>query len=204
MRSFLRIGLVSILTLATAVTGVSPVAAAQTAPAIQNQIPQQIIINGQTVNGAYVLTANGGMQSYTCPNPQEYVTADGASRGWTCFDSTSNVWLLNALPPAQSQVAPQPAPQTAPPPPPAITPQNAPVYQAPPPVVYTQPTVIYTTPYPAYPAYPAYPVVVAPAYPPSVILGAAAINAFGRIASAAIISSHHGYYYPYPVRVWRR
>ena len=199
MRSFLRIGLVSILTLATAVTSFSGVPGAQTVPSTQNRIPQQIIINGQTVNGAYVLTANGGMQSYTCPNPQEYMTADGASRGWACFDSTSNVWLLNALPPAQAQAAPQPAPQTAPAPPPA--PQNAPVYQAPPPVVYTQPTVIYTTPYPAYPAYP---VVVAPAYPPSVILGAAAINAFGRIASAAIISSHHGYYYPYPVRVWRR
>src|SRR5215467_688482 len=124
MRSFLRIGLVSFLTFATAVTGFSLVAAAQTVPSIQNRILQQIIINGQTVNGAYVLTANGGMQSYTCPNPQEYVTADGASRGWACFDSTSNVWLLNALPPAQAQAAPQPTPQTAPAPPPA--PQNAP------------------------------------------------------------------------------
>jgi len=187
MRSFLRIGLVLILTFVIASTGFSQVPAPQTAPPVQNRIPQQIIINGQTVNGAYVPAANGGMQAYTCPSPQEYVTPDGAARGWACFDSTTNVWLLNALPPAQ-------AAQTAPPPP---VPQPPIVYQqqAPPPIVYTQPaTVIYTQP--------AYSVVVAPAYPPSVILGAAAINAFGRIASAAIFSSHRGFYYPYAVRVW--
>jgi len=41
------------------------------------------------------------------------------------------------------------------------------------------------------------PVVIEPAYPSSVVLGRAAINAAGRIASAAIISSRHprGYYY---------
>src|SRR5262249_54562015 len=153
------------------------------------RIPQQIVINGQTANGAYVPAPNGGMQSYTCPNPQEYVTPDGSARGWACFDSTTNVWLLNALPPAQTA-------QTAPPPTPPA-PQHAPqppvVYQTPPPLVYTQPaTVVYTQ---------SYPVVVAPAYPPSVILGAAAIDAFGRIAAASIIGSRH-FYYPYPVRVW--
>jgi hypothetical protein len=188
-------GLVLSVTLATAITGFSQVPAAQTAPSVQNRIPQQIIINGQTVNGAYVPAANGGMQSYTCPNPQEYVTPEGASRGWACFDSTTNVWLLNALPPSQAQATPQPAPQAAPALPSAPPPQTTTVYQGLPPVVYTQPaTVIYTQP--------AYPVVVAPAYPPSVFLGAAAIDAFGRIASAAIIGSHRGYYYPYAVRGW--
>ena len=186
MRSYTRIGLVLVLTLVTVSTGFSQAPAVQTAPAAQYRIPQQIIINGQTVNGAYVPAANGGMQSFTCPGPQEYVTPDGASRGWACFDSTTGVWLLNALPPAQAaQATPQPVPQ-----PPVV-------YQAPPPVVYTQPaTVVY--------APPAYPVVVAPAYPPSVLLGAAAINAAGRIVSAAIIGSHHGFYYPYPVRGWHR
>jgi hypothetical protein len=44
---------------------------------------------------------------------------------------------------------------------------------------------------PAYP--PAYPVVVAPAYPPGVVLGTAAINAFGRIAAPAFYP--RPYYY---------
>lgn len=192
MRSFLRVGLGLTLTLATASTGFPQAPAVQTVPATQNRIPQQIIINGQTVNGAYVPAANGGMQSYTCPNPQEYATPDGASHGWACFDSTTNVWLLNSLPPAQvAQTVPQPAqPPVQQQAPPATT-----VYQAPPPVVYTQPaTVVYTQP--------GYPVVMAPVYPSSVILGAAAINAFGRIASAAIIGPHRGFYYPYPVRGW--
>src|SRR5215471_21605664 len=139
MRSTLWVGLALILTIAAVSTGFSQVPAAQPAPQVQNRIPQQIIINGLTVNGAYVPAANGGMQSYTCPSPQEYVTPDGASRGWACFDSATNVWLLNALPPAQ-------AAQTAPPPP---VPQPPIVYQqqAPPPIVYTQPaTVIYTQP----------------------------------------------------------
>jgi hypothetical protein len=190
MQSLLRVGLVLTLTIAVASTGFSQAPQAQTAPRGQNRIPQQILINGQTVNGAYVTAANGGMQAYTCPSPQEYVTPDGASRGWACFDSTTNVWLLNALPPAQAtQAPPQPAAQPAPP----EAPQSTTVYPAPPPVVYTQPTVIYAQPYPW---------VVAPVYSPSVILGAAAINAFGHIAAAAIIGPYRGFYYPYAVRGW--
>src|SRR5262249_20755019 len=127
----------------------------------------------------------GGMQSFSCPGPQEYVTVDGASRGWACFDSTTGVWLLNALPPAPQvvQVVPQPVPQ------------QTIVYQAPPPAgVYAQPgTVVYTVP--------AQTVIVnRPVYPSSVVIGAAAINAAGRIASAAIISSHRHVYYTHPVR----
>jgi hypothetical protein len=133
-------------------------------PAAQNRIPQQIIVNAQSANGAYVTAPGGGLQSFTCSAPQQYSTADGATQGWACFDQTTGVWLLNSLPPAQPQaqastVPPAPLPQ-----------QPAVIYQPAPAVVYG-PAV--------------YPVVVAPAYPPSVIFGTAAINAFGRIAAAA-------------------
>ena len=195
MQLIVRVGCVLLLTLAVASTGFSQVQAVQTVqsvPVVQNRIPQLIIINGQQVNGAYVPSPNGGMQSYTCPGPQEYTTPDGASRGWACFDSATGVWLLNALPPAQAvQPVYVPAPQ------PVV--QTAVVYQAPPPaVVYTQPaaTVVYTEP-------PVRTVIVnRPVYPSSVVIGAAVINAAGRVASAAILNSHHRVYYsyPYPVR----
>src|SRR5947209_16971459 len=90
----------------------------------QNRIPQQIVINGQMVNGAYVTTPGGQVQSFTCRTPQHYVTADGSSQGWACYEETTGVWLLNALP-AQAQVAPAPVP----------VPQQLPVPQ--------QPAVIY-------------------------------------------------------------
>jgi hypothetical protein len=209
----LAIGLIAVLT-ASASEGFSQIQAAQ------YRIPQQIVINGQVVNGAYVTGPGGQVQSFTCPAPQHYVTADGTSQGWACYEETTGVWLLSALPPAQAQTAPAPAPvpipqqsqqppviyQQAPPPaviyqqPPVVYQQPPVVYQqppivyqqAPPTVIYQQPapTVIYTTP--------PRPVVVAPAYPPSVVLGTAAINAAGRIASAAIMNSHYdrrGYYY---------
>jgi len=168
--------------------------------AAQNRIPQTVVINGQTVNGAYVTAPGGQLQSYTCPAPQHYVTSDGASQGWACYEETTGVWLLNALPPAAAQSGPVPVPS---PQPPAVIYQQAPpavVYQAPPTVIYQQPqptivyqappTVVYTTPAP---------VVVAPAYPSSVVLGTAAIRAAGQIASAAIINSHrhHREYYYY-------
>jgi hypothetical protein len=232
---FFGIGMVAVLTLSTS-DGFSEGQAAQ------NRIPQQVVINGQMVNGAFVTTAGGQLQSYTCATPQHYATADSTSQGWACYEQTTGVWLLNALPPAQAQAAPAPQPvpqqqpipqqqppviyqqapppvyqqapppviyQQAPPPvvyqqaPPSVIYQQAPptviyqqapptvIYQAPPTVIYQQPvsTVVYTAP----PS----PVVVEPAYPSSVVLGRAAINAAGRIASAAIISSRHprGYYY---------
>jgi hypothetical protein len=194
--------------------------------AAQNRIPQQIVINGQMATGVHVSTAEGQIQSYTCPSPQHYTTADGSSQGWACYEQTTGVWLLNAVPPSRAQAAPAPAPAPIVP---QVIPQQPPVYQqappvyqqappvyqqAPPVVVYqTQPAVIYQ-PAPAviyqqpptviYEPAPTVvyapvrrPVVVAPAYPSSVVLGAAAIDAAGRIASAAILDSHHSHYYYY-------
>jgi len=182
----------------------------------QNRVPQQVVINRLTVNAATVMTAAGQIQSFTCSSPQRYAAADGGSQGWACYEEATGVWLLHAVPPAQAQGAPVPLPQQ---PsvyqPPAPVPQapapvyqpRAPVYQpAPfPPVVYqTPPTVIYQVPpaviyqSPAVVYAPVAPVVYAPVYPQSVVLGAAAITAVGRIASAAIIGSYYprAYYIP--------
>src|SRR5262245_53478108 len=74
----------------------------------QNRIPQQVIINGQRVNGVYV-TAPGGMQTFTCPDPQHYATPDGSAQGWACYEATG-VWMLNALAPTQQLVQQVPAP----------------------------------------------------------------------------------------------
>jgi len=178
-----RIGLVAGLALVCSVQGFSQVQSAQ------NRIPQQVIINGQRVNGAHVTATSGGMQSFTCSNPQQYATPDGATQGWACFDQATGVWLLNALPPSS-----QPGLQ-------------APLsVQQPPAIVYQQPaTVIYQQPYPATVVYatPA-PVIVAPVYRPAVLLGAAAINATGRIVSAAILNSGYSrvYYARHGHRRW--
>jgi len=205
---FIRIAMAGTLVL-SATAGFSQV------QATQNRIPQQIVINGQMANGAYVTASGGQIQSYTCPAPEHYTTADGSSQGWACYEQTTGVWLLNAVPPAQAQVAPVPAP--APPPPqmvqqpPTVIYQQAPppmvIYQPAPAVVYQPPpaTVIYTQPAPTTVVYTPEPrpVVVAPTYPSSVILGRAAIEAAGRVASAAILSSRHdrvyysNYYYDY-------
>ena len=217
---------------------------AQTA---QTRIPQQIVINGQNASGAYVATTEGQIQSFTCPSPQQFTTADGSSRGWACYEQTTGVWLLSALPPTPGQAAPAPAPVPTPAAPtpiivpaqpaviypvpaqpaviyqvptqpaviyqvpaqPAVIYQQAPptvvyqpaptvVYQPPPAVVYSQPaTVIYsprraptTVVYAPAPR----PVIVAPAYPSSVVIGRAAIEAAGRIASAVILSSDRSRY----------
>ena len=171
---------------AAAVAGLVPLISVQgfahQAEAVQNQIPQQVIINGQQVNGVYVAAATGGMQTYTCSNPQQYKTPDGASQGWACFDATTSVWLLNALPPSPQSVQQAPAPVYQQQPPPVV-------YQPPPTVIYQQPfpaTVVYTTPAP---------VIVAPAYSPRVVLGVAAIDATGRIVSAAIRGSRYSHVY---------
>jgi len=193
----------------------------------QTRIPQQVVINGQTVSAVHVIAAAGGFQAYTCLNPQQYATADGSSQGWACYEQSTGVWLLNALPPQNPQPQPQPQSQPAPPPvqapqapqpqvqlpppaplpqpqaqqPPVIYPQQAPT------VIYQQPpAIVYTTGYPVYPG----PVVVAPPYPASVVLGTAAINAAARIVSSAFIGYRYprGYYYapvrPFPYRGWRR
>ena len=123
-------------------SALSPSEGFSQAQAAQNRIAQQVVINGQMASGAYV-TAGGQIQSYTCPMPQRYTTADGSSQGWACYEQTTGVWLLNALPPAQTE-APAPVPVPAPTPQPV--PQQPPViYQQPPFVVFPkpQPTVIY-------------------------------------------------------------
>src|SRR4030095_10126423 len=160
------------------------------AQAGEKRIPQQIVINGQRSSGAYVTASGGQIQNYSCPMPQHYTTADGSSQGWACYEQTTGVWLLNAVPPSRAQAAPAPAPIV-----PQVIPQQPPVIyqQAPPVVVYqTQPAVIYQpapagiyqqTPTVIYEPAPTVvfapvrrPVVVAPAYPSSVVLGAAAID----------------------------
>src|SRR4029453_17680061 len=118
MRDSLRfVGLALVAMLA-----LSPSPAFSQAQTTQGRIPQQIVINGQNASGAYVTTAGGQIQSFTCPSPQQYTTADGSSHGWACYEQTTGVWLLSAVPPAQAQTAPVPAPVPAPAPPPVIVP----------------------------------------------------------------------------------
>jgi hypothetical protein len=127
-----RIGLAIVCMFALAPLAFSQ---AQTA---QNRISQQIVINGQQANGAFVTAATGGMQSFTCPSPQQYATPDGGSQGWACYDQATGVWLLNAVPPAAAQ-APAQAPSPV-----QTTPQQQPtvVYQQPPAVIYQQPAPV--------------------------------------------------------------
>ena len=199
---------VRVLSLGIGIVGILaslPSAAFAQVQVAQNRIPQQVIVNGQSVNGAYVTAAGGQLQSFSCPTPQHYTTADGSSQGWACYEQATGVWLLNALPPAEAQTPPAPVPVPSPvPQPPAVIYQQPPpvvIYQPAPPatVIYQQPpTVIYQQPAPTVVYAPAsQPVVVAPAYPSSVVLGTAAIHAAGRIASAAIVNSRHyrDYYY---------
>jgi len=217
---FLGIGII-------AIASSLPFTAFSQVQAAQNRVPQQIVVNGQLVNGAYVTGAGGQLQSFSCAAPQHYTTADGSSQGWACYEQATGVWLLNAIAPSQAQPAPAPVPYPQPvpqqptviyqqQPPPAVVYQQAPppptvIYQqAPPPtVIYQQPpTVIYQQPAPATVVYaPApRPVIVEPAYPSSVILGTAAINAAGRVAAAAIANSHRvrEYYYYDNDHDWRR
>ena len=154
------------------------------APAPSTRIPHQIVINGQRQNGVYVTAPDGGLQSFTCDNPQQFVTPDGGTQGWACYEQSTGTWLLNAVPPAQTQAAPAPVPGPSQPPA-VVYQQPAVVYQQAPVVVYQTPPVVYYS-YPYYPRYPRYPVYIQPVYRPSVVLGAAAINAAGRIVSAAI------------------
>jgi len=162
------------------------------APVSQNRIAQQVTISGLRVDAAYVMAPGGGVQSYSCPGPQQYVTPDGASQGWACFDPTTNVWLLSALPPQQQAPAPAPAP--------VVIQQvvQQPVYAQP--VIYqypvVQPAVIYRPPPQIVYSAPVYaaPVYAAPVYSSSAIIGASVINAAGRIAAAAIATSGYRHY----------
>jgi hypothetical protein len=90
--------------LALSLTGAASVQCFSQAPGVVSRIPQQIIINGQLANGAYVRNRAGGMQSFQCPNPQPYTTPGGASSGWACFEPSTGTYILSALPPRQTQV----------------------------------------------------------------------------------------------------
>ncbi|HEY2384079.1 MAG TPA: hypothetical protein VGK48_23135 [Terriglobia bacterium] len=63
----------------------------------QQSIDQPVIINGQQVQGVTVVT-NGTVQSYTCPDPQQYTAADQSSSGWACYDQATGTWFLHAQP----------------------------------------------------------------------------------------------------------
>src|SRR5437773_11038406 len=106
-RLLLVSGLVVSGVLTTAVAGFSQTPA-------QTRVPQQVVINGQTVTAVHVVAAGGGFQAYTCLNPQQYTTVDGSSQGWACYEQSTGVWLLNALPPAQAAQPAHPAPAAQP------------------------------------------------------------------------------------------
>ena len=120
----------------------------------QTRIAQQIVVNGQPANGAYVQNA-GGMQSFTCTNPQSYSTANGASSGWACYDQSTATYLLNALPPVQAQAPAQAQAQSQNEPWSETIPVPLPQPQQPP-IVYGAPLPAYT-PAPVVPAYGYYP-----------------------------------------------
>jgi hypothetical protein len=175
-------GLVVTLTIGT----ISPSFAQ--APVAQSRIAQQVMIGGLRVDAATVIAPGGGIQSYSCPGPQQYVTPDGASQGWACFDPITNVWLLSALPPQQEAPAPVQAP------PPVVLQQvvQQPVY--PPVVIYqypvVQPAIVYQAPARVVYASPVYAAPVSS----SAVIGASVISAAGWIASAVIANSGHNYY----------
>src|SRR5438105_1384138 len=93
----LGLSLVVVVVLVTAISGFSQVQPAQ------NRIPQQVLVNGQKVSAVHVIASGGGLQAYTCLNPQQYTTVDGSSQGWACYEQSTGVWILNALPPAEVQ-----------------------------------------------------------------------------------------------------
>lgn len=94
------------------------------AQAPEERIVQPIIIDGQQAQGVFVVR-NGTIQSQTCPYPRQYFTADQSSSGWACFEQSTGMWLLQALPPKTAG------------------PQQGPT------IVYSQPSTVYV-PAPAY------------------------------------------------------
>jgi len=73
----------------------------------QQRIPQAVIVDGQQVRGVTIVQ-NGLARSFSCSNPQPYMTMDGSSSGWACFDANTGSWLLNAVPPASANVYAEP------------------------------------------------------------------------------------------------
>ena len=119
----------------------------QTPPSGQQRIPQPVIINGQQAQGVMVVE-NGTVQTFTCPSPQQYVTADQSSSGWACYEETTGVWLLHAQPPHQTTYTYQQ--------PPVYSYQQPPVYVSSPGIpLYSYSYGYY--PYDFYPYYSYYP-----------------------------------------------
>jgi len=105
---FLRSGSLMLLAGGIAFPGFAQV------PVAPSRIAQSIIVNSQPANGAYILSATGGMQTFTCDTPQRYTTQDGLAQGWACYDQRTATYLLNALPPSQPESVPRPAPLPTP------------------------------------------------------------------------------------------
>ena len=119
---FVRMLSVSGLVLAIIVT-IANVGFSQAQPG-QSRIPQQVIVNGQAANGAYVRNGSDGLQTFRCANPQPYTTPDRSASGWACYDEASATFLLNSLPPASQAAAA--APPTAVPAPAPLPPAPLP------------------------------------------------------------------------------
>lgn len=111
------------------------------AQAPQERIAQAIVVNGQQAQGVIVVQ-NGTIQSQTCAAPQQYTSDDQSSSGWACFEASTGMWLLHALPPAQAS-APQQAPTV-------IYSQPAPVFVPAPPYPYPYAYGYYPYGYPYY------------------------------------------------------
>jgi hypothetical protein len=69
---------------------------------VQQRLRQGVLINGQQAEGVTVIQ-NGQVQSFTCSAPQPYTTLDNSSSGWACLDQSTGIWLLNAVPPQQTE-----------------------------------------------------------------------------------------------------
>lgn len=74
----------------------------------QSQSPEpvmlhKILIDGHTAQGAYT-KVNGTIQTVTCPEPHQWATPDRTEHGWACYEATTQVWVMNAMPPAPVQV----------------------------------------------------------------------------------------------------
>ena len=61
----------------------------------QERVEQTLLIKGRGVDGVMIMQ-DGAAQRVSCPSPQPYVTADGTSTGWACFDPATGTWLMNA------------------------------------------------------------------------------------------------------------